>query len=283
MQTVYTAAALAERYRTVWQTIHDGCQAYGVEHRDLFGTKNIWARDYMPIQVGDHFARFSYCKDFKQYPQLVVPEFCSDLDQPVSRSKIILDGGNFQRCGNSAIVTDIIFQQNIGVNRQTLLRRIEELTECELIVIPHEPDDTLGHADGMVHWIDETNCFVCDFDQPLYGQIESAFAEHAIEAVPFPLLDDGPEYTEEEFRRAFPAADDFNPGWGYYINYLELDKFILAPVFGVAEDEIALNLIASYTNKPVLPVDCSELSIEGGLVNCVTWDIRSSERCSTKP
>lgn len=278
-ETVYTAAVLAERYRPVWQAIHDGCLAHGVEHRDLFGTKNIWCRDYMSLQVGNHFVEFDYRKDFKKYPQLAVPGMSPFCRMPINRSTIVLDGGNIQRCKDRAICTDIIFEQNIGVNRQTLIRRIEELLEAELIIIPHEPGDTLGHADGMVHWINEQICFVCNFhDDALYWSIADILGDRGIKAIAFPLLDDNDlGYTEEEFRLAYPKADEFNPGWGYYINYLELDTVVFAPVFNVAEDEVALNLIKKYRNKPVLPVDCSELSMEGGLVNCVTWDIRSDD------
>lgn len=61
---------------------------------------------------------------------------------------------------------------------------------------------------------------------------------------------------------------------GCYVNYLELDKLILFPIFEVEgnKDAEALAVITdAFPSKQIVPVNINEIVIEGGLMNCITW------------
>jgi agmatine/peptidylarginine deiminase len=79
--------------------------------------------------------------------------------------------------------------------------------------------------------------------------------------------------SEKEFREIFPDADDFNPAFGYYINYLHVRGMILFPAMKIAKDAIvASTLKRLYPTYNIVAIDCSKLSYEGGLLGCVSWN-----------
>jgi agmatine/peptidylarginine deiminase len=84
-----------------------------------------------------------------------------------------------------------------------------------------------------------------------------------------------PKMTETQFRKKYPDADSFNPGWGYYINFLKVDNLVILPVFGIEEDQKAISLINKFYDNPELClINCEDLSMEGGLIGCVTWGMK---------
>lgn len=79
--------------------------------------------------------------------------------------------------------------------------------------------------------------------------------------------------TEDDFRKKYVDADDFNPGWGYAINFLKIDTLAVVPVFNIKQDRGIIETAKKYyPDCSIIAIDCSELSMEGGLINCVTRD-----------
>ena len=136
---------------------------HGIPVRFLDGTRDIWARDYCPIQVApDRFVKFRYFPDYLrgEHEDLVTDDdtICQQLDGlgHCQRSDIILDGGNVVATRSTAIVTDKVYRENAGRQRGQLRRELREaleLTDC--VLIPKEPYDPIGHADGVVRFLDE--------------------------------------------------------------------------------------------------------------------------------
>ncbi|MBK8292295.1 MAG: agmatine deiminase family protein [Flammeovirgaceae bacterium] len=61
---------------------------------------------------------------------------------------------------------------------------------------------------------------------------------------------------------------------GLYINFLQLKDFILLPIFEFAEDEKAIRLFEQlYPNNKIKTIDSREISKDGGVLNCITWNI----------
>jgi agmatine deiminase len=61
---------------------------------------------------------------------------------------------------------------------------------------------------------------------------------------------------------------------GIYINYLQMNQALFVPVFNQSEDEEALKKIRNlFPNTKVVPVESSEIAREGGILNCITWNI----------
>jgi agmatine deiminase len=139
----------------------------GIDVHIISGTKNVWCRDWMPVQTPGGFVKFTY-KGYgmlEKYPQLRVDEHCWGDFADAFRSDIILDGGNVVRWGDRVLMTDIVFTHNPGYDRTLLRDTLSDLLEAEIIFLPVEPGDTLGHTDGIVRWIDQgavlLNYYLC--------------------------------------------------------------------------------------------------------------------------
>ena len=274
--TVFIPACLI-RYPETYGRLCSKLSTAGVHVQAIYDTANVWARDYMPVQTPTGFVKFRYVKDFEKYPHLHVNDLCwRTLLQGVTISDIALDGGNVVRHGDRILMTEQVFKDNPGVNRTVLLDNLETLLGAEIICIPVEPGDDLGHADGIVHWIDGHRVFVNDYHAAEMVEYSRRLAgilhENGIEAKKFPnVYYRRPQMSEEDFRRAYPAADDFNPGYGYYVNFLQVAGLILFPCFGVQEDAcVDCRLDEVWPNIERDAVPCTRLSMEGGLLRCVT-------------
>ena len=159
-QTVYIAACLADRHPDVYFDLKKVLGTAGVPLVEVPGTGNIWIRDYWPING----VQFAYVHDFEKYPQLKFPPF----PDTKKWSGIILDGGNVVRSpdGRRVIMTEQTAHDNCWAcwgARDGRVGDLEKLLEAEIIWIPSEPGDTLGHADGIVHWIDDKTVFLNDY------------------------------------------------------------------------------------------------------------------------
>lgn len=167
---VYVADTLERRFPTIHVGLRTILGRHGIPLRTIPGTKDIWCQDYMPIQVAeDRFVQFRYSPDYLggRYkplradgeigPALAITRGCE-------RSEIVLDGGNVVGWADKVIVCDKLFAENPRCKPSELLRRLEDLLGVEqVIVIPTEPGDVVGHADGVVRFVDAgtavINCF----------------------------------------------------------------------------------------------------------------------------
>jgi agmatine/peptidylarginine deiminase len=283
MKTVYIAAVLRDRHPDVHLALSKALAEAGIPLVEVQGTGNIWIRDWMPIRCGDHYVKFrNHTNDTKRWPQLEVPEEAWMRpvllgDVPIIHSDLILDGGNVVRSpdGKRVIMTKQVLRDNPGL----ILKKLGDLLEAEIVLIDPEPGDTLGHSDGICHWIDNDTVFVNDYR----SMRDSAYRDYAgdlrvdldldwITAVPMPnAYDECRDLSEERFRTEFPDADDFNPGYGYYINFLKVENLILYPTFGIDRDERCLDaLLDAWPAAKCVGIDCSRLSMEGGLLHCIT-------------
>ena len=61
---------------------------------------------------------------------------------------------------------------------------------------------------------------------------------------------------------------------GLYINFLQINNFILVPSFKRTEDEKVLRLFEQlYPLRVVKPIDSQEIAKDGGVLNCISWNI----------
>jgi len=88
-----------------------------IEHHLLKGTKDIWARDYMPIQYSDHtFTAFKYEPSYLNTKALMATitnplSVCKDLQFKIEESDVKLDGGNVVSFMNKAILCDRVIEK----------------------------------------------------------------------------------------------------------------------------------------------------------------------------
>jgi len=295
-KTVYVADQLKKHgfSKPVYEKIrfHLGDEKYGYHIKELENVnKNIWCRDYMPVRnCKGHLIKFDYSPSYlmasksgiKSRPQTNVLK--SQIDDNVTDSNIIIDGGSVEIYGESVIVSDRIFRDNFKKwdnDEKGLLKQLkEDLEALKVIVVPQHPYDFTGHVDGMVRFINENNVLINDlsdefnkaaFDKNKYRK---KLIEQWYYSFKMALFDAGLEWKELT-SNFFPKDVKIGPSdaYGIYLNFLHLEEIILAPGFGIDEDETARKLLQKTFNKKVVTIQARELARKGGIVNCVTWQL----------
>jgi hypothetical protein len=119
---VYFSGILRQRFPEVYNRLTDALNAFGYSPKEIPHTRDIWARDYMPIQVSKNkFIEYRYDPDYlqggsddkqtrelKTYPDLV----CDSMGLKTIKTDMILDGGNVVKSTNTIILTDKVVWEN---------------------------------------------------------------------------------------------------------------------------------------------------------------------------
>ena len=284
---VYFSFLLIERAIDFMNRLSDCLMKNHIRYHFLPETKDIWCRDYMPVRVKDNtFVQFiydpGYLKKDLKHCKTDPWEVTMNLPIEVRRSHLVVDGGNVVRKGTTVIMTDKIFSENTSynTNKQLLLQKISEELEVEkVVIVPKEPWDLYGHSDGMVSFISDDTIIINDYlEKDGYSMTFIKNFKKSLQAQGILIAGTLPYRffpRNETNKKAKPphSCIDTDPAIGCYINYLELKNLIIFPQFGIDEDEQALKKIQDYfPNKKIIPLNCSEIAKEGGVLNCISWE-----------
>ncbi len=183
--TIYFSKRLKTdlRFSDTYEQISDTLKSLRVKPRLLHDTKDIWARDYMPIQITeDKFIEYRYDPDYlqgnsddeetrelKTYPDIV----CESIGLKTKKTDIILDGGNVVKSSNGIILTDkIVWENRRSYSEKQLINKLYELFEVEKVVlIPWDKECEYGHTDGMLRFINDNTVLISGF----YETVDSDF------------------------------------------------------------------------------------------------------------
>jgi len=271
---VFLTSLLQARHPSVFTALQETLRSHGVEVRLLHEARDIWASDYCPVQVGSNrIVQFLYEPDYlENSPELRTGRSVADQFRDfgeIEHSEINIDGGNVVASEQTAILTDKIYRENPTWERARLRAELRRLLQVnQLIVIPKEPYDPIGHVDAMVRFIDEQSVLVND-----YSQIDAAFGErlkavlqrHGLAIEPMPY------FHEKVSKDGIPSAV------GGFTNFLRTEKVLVAPVYESNEDHVALKKLESaFPGLPIVPLNCTNLAREGGVLNCVSVSFRIS-------
>jgi len=65
---------------------------------------------------------------------------------------------------------------------------------------------------------------------------------------------------------------------GCYMNFLQLDGTVLVPIFRMKEDDLAIRKFEElYPSSAIIPILSNEVAHEGGILNCISWNILSQD------
>ena len=275
-ETVYLSELLEERYPESFKRLTSILKKHHVDYRLLKGTKDIWCRDYMPIQTeSGKLVQFryepSYLKGNKEWEESRsdVREVCRlNGFEPVF-SNINFDGGNVLLCSGRAIVSDRIFKENPEyTDKEKLIKELSELLEAEVIIIPTQNGDMTGHADGMVRFVDRDTILGNNRTD------EYKYWTNGIEKV---LNDYNLKYIDVPFFYGYKDSKHPDHAIGVYVNYLEVGNLIVLPVFEVEgnKDEEAIAVFKQiFPDKIIETINYNDVALEGGVLNCTTWVYR---------
>ena len=220
----------------------------------LYNTRDVWARDYMPIQLTENiYLSFIYRPDYlvdyikcttdwqlhKVHPQKQTQEEFLESDF-VQMMPIILDGGNVVKAivndKPCIIMCDKVLREN-NVNEKEFRDWWERWwkdnfdgTEMQLVLLPWEgvKYDQIGHADGMLRYIGNGKVLMTNYDD--FNKKHSKLLEETLRKADFKVekLVFG---TLGKFKKdkMFRLLRKYS--W-CYINYLQVGKRILLPSLG---------------------------------------------------
>ena len=254
----------ASKYSRLAESLFSAVSDSGERFALFDGAKDIWARDYMPIKTkrGQYISfRYepSYLADDPQLRTDFKADVAPHFPLSVTYSNINLDGGNivFSPSQKRAVITDRVFPENPEYDKNTLVSLLEKLLEAEIVIIPSLKSDMTGHADGVVRFVNENTVIgnTSPYKNGYEQQVKRALEKCGISVLDFPYFDS----------KGISAV-------GSYLNFLETEKRIFLPVFGDAQDEMAVKCAKEVFDKKIIPVNISDIATEGGVLNCISWE-----------
>lgn len=169
---LYLADTLPTKYPAFFKQLEKTLIENNVQFDLIPYTNDVWAVDYMPIQVSENkFVRFTYDPKYlksEEYKKTVsnTASICKSMDIETLNSDIILDGGNIVSWGKKAIMTDRIFIEKPNYKHNDLIDELKLLLELEhLVIVPAQPYDFTGHVDGMMRFVNENIVLLNDYKQ----------------------------------------------------------------------------------------------------------------------
>jgi agmatine deiminase len=265
----------SDKYQDACRSITTILDKHKIDYSFLQGTKDIWARDYMPVQKDKgSFIQFRYEPWYlKGYLHLQSnpKEVCAANGIDPITSDINLDGGNVIKWHDKVIISTRVFEENQGYDKIKLIAEIERLFDARVILIPDikKGNDMTGHADGYVRFIDGNTILVNEIKDNEFKYWLNGFQkmarENQLNCIEVPWFE-------------YKVKDHPDSAIGLYLNYLEIGNLIILPVFEVENhlnDEV-LDLFKSLLPyKNIEPVKINEIAQEGGLMNCISWNIKA--------
>lgn len=273
---------------------------HGVDCSLLKDTKDIWARDYMPIQLDlGRYAGYGFAPDYLYYDVRYISTItqqarvCNDLEIEPKPSGLIIDGGNIVKTSKGAIMTEKVFIENPQYLRIDLINWLENLLETEIIFIPWDKSEIYGHADGVAREIAPGKLLMTN-----YHRFSRRFADLFLKVL-------SPRFDIEilDYKVEKPHPNNW-----CYINFLQVGNKIFIPqltayrealtvtdmtksiiIDGIAqavagkvieEDAQALEQFRRLMpDKEIIPVSCPQIVKKGGALNCISWNIKKEFPC----
>lgn len=275
----------------------------------LYNTMDVWARDYMPIQLTlDVYLSFTYKPDYLQdYPNCVtnwqlhrVHAAHESFSFKVVQMPLILDGGNVVKAvvkGKPCLILckKVLDENNLSEEdfdnwwKQWWNENFDG-TEMEYVLLPWEGEmfNPIGHADGMVRYIEDKRVLFTNYEDFEDSPIPASVYIEKLKEVGF-------EVETLSFKNKFDYKKDklyrmlFDSSW-CYINYLQVGNRILVPSLGYDKlDHEAIRQIDAAFNKnrhiadvELVDVDMTGIVAEmnsvqnsGGALNCLTWTVKA--------
>ncbi len=272
-KTVYFSALLPDRFPAFFKCLTDIVNTSGIPWGLLPYTRDIWCRDYMPVRgASQELVQFQYAPSYLntlQWRQTITDpsKVCEAIGIMADSVDVVIDGGNVVRFKRKAIMTERIYRENPGYSKEVLLDKLKDVLGVdEIVMIPVEPGDPYGHADGCVRFLNENTVMINEpqkshpkFDRALRKILE----KHRLGFHEMPI------FIDHDSKHKDSAV-------GNYINYLDADGLVVLPCYeGYAhQNERALQAWASCPRgtEPFTWIEATPIAKHGGVLNCVSWD-----------
>ena len=271
--SVFFSNLLPKKCPILNQHLVEALEANRIHYAYLSEIKDIWCRDFMPIQVEeDRFVFFKYTPDYLQDPYYLRLQtdtekvFHADTNrlehllQHAIKIDLVLDGGNVVKCGDTVVMTEKVFFENKDKTHAEVEGILKYAFQSNILFLPWDRKETFGHSDGIVHYASDGRILLTnydDFSPYYYNRFRKALEKH-FEVIPLKYE------TKRQHARS----------WAY-INFLQVGKSVLVPQLGLEEDEQALKQIGNaQPDCEVIGIPALEAVRRGGALNCISWNIK---------
>ena len=273
--SVYFSSLLPEKCPILNAHITEALQKRGIPFFYLSGAKDIWCRDYMPIQIGaERFVFFKYTPDYLQdktglkiqtYPEDVFQNESNNLKKLLPQSStidLVLDGGNVVKCGDKIVMTNKVFVENQDKSNRIVPWLLQGAFECDIIFLPWDREEKYGHSDGIIHYLGNNRVLMTN-----YADFDKDYAKEYLQIL---------EKHFEVVTLKYNVKRKHQRSWAY-INFLQVGNLVLVPQLGLPEDEQALQQISdAMPHCEVIGIPALEAVGRGGALNCISWNIKAS-------
>jgi len=271
---VYFSSILPEKCPVLNGHIIEALQKRGIPYAYLSGTKDIWCRDFMPIQIEEgRFVFYKYTPGYLQDKyglqlqtnpmevfQLEVNQLHS-IQKYGHKLDLVVDGGNVVKCGDKIVMMDKVFPENKEKSPEEVQQMLEEAFCCEIVFLPWDRWEKYGHSDGIIHYLGDNRVLMTN-----YPDFDKGLAHDYLR-----ILENHFDVTTLKYN-----VDKTDKNSWAYINFLQVGHLVLVPQLGIPEDEQALEQISNaMPDCEVIDIPALEAVRRGGALNCISWNIKA--------
>ena len=144
--TAYFSDLLPKKCPILNQHIPEALEGNGIRYAYLSETKDIWCRDFMPIQIDeDRFVFYKYTPNYLQDPKYIRLQTntkevfraganrLEHLLQNAITIDLVVDGGNVVKCGDAVVMTEKVFAENKDKTRAEVERILKDAFRCDIL------------------------------------------------------------------------------------------------------------------------------------------------------
>jgi agmatine/peptidylarginine deiminase len=250
-----------------------------------YTTDDTWARDCSALCVEDNskieLLDFTFTGWGGKFESSKDNAMTSFLTPNAIKCDMILEGGGVESNGIDAILTTS--ECMLNKNRNHTLSK-EEITQklksyfgaSKIHYLNHgylAGDDTDSHIDTLARFVDKDKIMYVKCDNPLdehykelslmEDELKLIAKENKYKLIPLPMSD--AIYFDDE---RLPAT---------YANFLFVNGAVLVPVYGVKQDEKALEIFKdTFPHRDIIGINCYPLIKQHGSLHCVTMNFKDS-------
>ncbi len=264
---LYFADTLQTYYRIFYTSLSSILKENKIDFDIISSTKDVWLKDFMPVKSFNNFVWFNYLPTYlraKKYCHLITPK--TDIhfktNYNIIQSDLIIDGGNCLIYKNQAILTNRIYSDNKHLTKEEINNKLIVLLKLnKLLILPSVPNDFTGHIDGLARWLDDRTILLSNPVKEKDYYTKNLLSKLKNEKINVEIIENNTHLNSS-----------YSSAKGCYVNYIELDKKILFPIFNVKSDEISFNRIQSlFPTKSIICINSNAIAKDGGLLHCISW------------
>ncbi len=270
------------------QFSHKQLNTYGIK-----GWDEIWVRDCLGIIQGDAILKPEYSPNYcnknltNYYKQINkssrrIIKDC--LEKDIIEIPLKFECGNFVCNDKFVYLTDKVLQQNQNISPEHITQIINVMTGLTPIFIKGNINDTIGHTDGYINFIDDNKVLIASYPSFPFLQDDIDFLNRIDEELVSVGVERITLYDRPVNEGAINCGCNGNKpsncilsARGNYINFLQINRTIILP-----EYTLPTKRETNFYNKvnqeilerlgfEVKRINCDLLSKFGGVLHCISF------------